>query len=277
MARIRSSYQSLAPAERKVADYALEHLAELIYQSVTEVGSRCGVADATVMRFCQSVGFRGFQEFKLVASRDLASYRTSLPAGDITSTDTLPSVIQKTLAFSKQTLDDTVAVLAVAALEQAVALCAGARKVAFYGVGASSFTAWDARYKFLRIGVECEAYTDSHLQMMSAAMLTPQDVAVGFSQTGSTKDVVDCLHRAREAGAKTISVTDHSRSPVTQVSDVVLLTSSHDGPLGSGSVRSRMAQLLVLDVLFTGVALIHYGRSQESTEKTAESVLDKLY
>ncbi|HYF95348.1 MAG TPA: MurR/RpiR family transcriptional regulator [Symbiobacteriaceae bacterium] len=277
LAKVRSCYSSLAKAERKVADYVLEHTDEVIFQSVTETASRAGVAESTVMRFCQTVGFRGFQEFKLMASRDLFSPQDYAPTGDVAPSDDLPTVMQKVYYRSKQALDDTMSVLDPGALEQAVDLVAQARKVALFGVGSSSITAWDARYRFFRIGVQAEAFHDSHWQSMSTATLTEKDVAIGFSHTGSTKDVVDCLRRAAQAGARVISITDHPRSPITQVSHVVLLTSSREGPLGSGSLRSRMAQSLVLELLFTGVMLRKYEQSVEITQRTAEAVLDKLY
>ena len=118
---------------------------------------------------------------------------------------------------------------------------------------------------------------DPHLQAMSAATLGPQDVAVGISHSGSTKDVVDSVSRAKAAGATVICITHHARSPITRVADIKLLTASSESPLGSGAIRSKIAQLHVLDVLFTGVVMRMRERALEYTEKTAEAVLDKLY
>ena len=144
-------------------------------------------------------------------------------------------------------------------------------------MGYSSFTALDAKLKFTRLGLIADAFGDAHLQVMAAAALSPGDVAIGISHSGSTKDVVDALTAARRSGATTISITNFSPSPITRGSDVVLLTASHESPLGGEVLTSRIAQLCVIDVLSVALAVALGEGCLEVIKKTSEAVKKKRY
>lgn len=274
--RIQSAYASLAPAELRVADYVREHAERVIYLSITELAEETGVAESTVIRFCQAVGFRGYQDLKLSLARDRVSDPENI-GDDLSAEDTLEQLVRKVEYHNASVLSDTARLVGLAELDRAVRVLVDARKIDFYGVGASGATALDAKYKFLRIGKLCDAFLDGHMQAMSAALLTVEDVALGISHTGSTRDVVEALERARQSGATTVCITSYARSPVTRASDITLLTASRETPLGSGALRSKIAQLFVLDLLFTAAALRLGASAWACTERTAQAVLDKLY
>ncbi len=175
-------------------------------------------------------------------------------------TDILPSgdmnALARKVAFgSTKSINDTLSILNLKELERGIDAIVKVRKAEFYGVGASGFTALDAKYKFLCIGVYCDAFTDSHLQSMLADTFDSKDVVVGISQTGSTKDVVDSCKIAKDNGATVICITAYAKSPITRVADVILRTATQESPLGSGAILSKIAQLYVVDLLFTGVAI----------------------
>lgn len=274
--KIRSEYKSLPPSEVKVADYVLENPEEIIYLSVSELATAVDVSDSTIIRFCKDVGFKGYQEFKLFIAQDLVVTIENINE-DISSDDDLKTLSQKITFSNKQAIDETMSVLNLDDLEKAINQIAEADKVQFYGVGASGITACDAKYKFLRIGKNVDCYTDAHLQAMSAATLSENDLVVGISHSGSTKDVVDSCKIAGEAGATVICITGHNKSPITKIADIKLLTATKEGPLGSGALRSKIAQLHMLDLIFTGVSLKLKEQTIEYTEKTARAVIDKLY
>lgn len=276
LVRIRSFLSSLAPAEKKVAEFVLKHPEKVIYLSVTQLAEECRVGESTVIRFCQTTGFRGYQELKLVLARDLVEPEEHLTDG-ITNQDSLAVVAKKVGYTNSKALEDTYRVLDLSELERAVTAILAARKLEFYGVGASGTTALDGKYRFMRLGICCDAITDAHVQMMSAATLGPEDVAIGISFSGSTKDVVGSLAKAKERGAAVICITAYARSPLAGVADIKLITASNETPLGSGSFRSKIAQLHVLDLLYTCAALRLGQKGRYYTELTAEAVLDKLY
>lgn len=277
LACIRSAYPALAPAEQKVADAVLADPVRVVYSSITEMSHYCGVGESTIIRFCHSIGFSGFQELKLVLSREAVIEQENFATNEVSAGDSLSTIAAKLTQANKQMIEDTLQVLDLEELEAAVDAIVHARRVEFYGVGASGFTAGDAKYKFMRIGIQCEAIVDPHLQAMSAALLTSADVALGISYSGSTRDVADSLKKAKDSGAVTICLTSHLHSPITEVAAIKLLCAAKDTPLGSGAVRSKIAQLHVLDLLYMGVVMRMYDRALAATQRTAEAVLDKLY
>ncbi|WP_461370459.1 MurR/RpiR family transcriptional regulator [Candidatus Darwinibacter acetoxidans] len=276
-ARIRSAYPSLTPTEKKVADYCLEKPEEIIYLSVTQLGERCGVGEATIIRFSQAVGFSGYQALKLNLALELANKQENGTGGTLTADDSMETLIEKITAMNASALHDTSQMVRPAALEKAVEAIIKAKNLFFVGVGTSGLTALDAQSKFLRIGMIAHALADAHHQIMALAHISKEDLCVGFSHSGSTKDTVDCMRLAKKNGAFTIAVTDVVRSPITEVSDIVLLTSSAEDPLQGGSLRSKLAQVHMIDLLYTGVAHRLGDKVVELKKKTALSVVDKLY
>lgn len=273
---IRSYYPSLTPAEQRIADFILSNPREVIYMSVTELAEKCGVGDGTVVRFAQDIGLSGYQELKLILSRDLNS-PFEYVLEDVSPEDSLEDIVRKITNRNLKAIADTTQLIDMNSLNRAIEVISKARRVEFYGVGASGFTALEAKYKFLRIGVLCDALTDPHLQAMSASTLTPQDVAVGISHSGATKDTIESIKVAKNAGATTVCITNFARSPITEFTDIVLLTASPEAPLTSGTIRSIVSQLHILDLLFTGVAMRLGEHALKYTEKTAQAVLNKLY
>ncbi|MEQ2129734.1 MurR/RpiR family transcriptional regulator [Caldanaerobacter subterraneus KAk] len=274
--KIRSIYNSLTNAEKKVADYVLENAENVIYLSITELAEKCDTGETTIVRFCRRIGLSGFQEFKLNLAKEIAEPETSIHE-NISFNDPLDVLVQKITTENTLAISNTVKLLSISELEKAVDAIINARKIQFYGVGASGYTALDAKYKFMRLGLNVDANLDAHIQAISAVSLTDKDVAVGISFSGSTKDTVETCRLAKEAGAKVIAITNYARSPITSVADIVLLTSAKETPLRSGALTSKIAQLHILDILYTAVAVRLKDKAVQELNKTAKAVLEKLY
>lgn len=274
--KIRSLYSSFSKTEKKIADYVFANDDKIIYMSVTEFAENCKVGETSIVRFCRKINLKGYQEFKLVLARESVNPQENLHE-KIYENDSIEEIIKKVTSVNIEALQNTSKVLSALAVNKAINAILAADKVDIYGVGASAFTAGDAKYKFMRIGIKCEFFSDPHLQCMSAVDLTKKSVALGISFSGSTKDTVDSLSLAKKAGAFTIAITNYEKSPITKYADAVLLTSAEETPLRSGALTSKIAQLQVLDVLYTGVALKIGERAHEMLNKTAEAVLPKLY
>lgn len=274
--RIKSASESFKPAEKAVADFVLSHPEQVMHMSVSEAARDIGVGESTVIRFCRALGYKGYQEFKLRLAQDLVE-PVELIHENISFSDTTAQLAQKVFQTNIQAVGDTMKALDPHMVEVAARSLADAGKVDIYGVGYSSFTALDAKLKLVRLGVVADAYGDAHLQAMAAASLRKGDVAIGISHSGSTKDVVDALTVARKSGASTISITNFSPSPITRVSDVVLLTASPESPLGGEVLTSRIAQLCVLDVLSVALAITLGESCLDLIRKTSEAVKKKRY
>lgn len=274
--RIRSLYSSFTKKEKKVADYVMDNSTKVIYMSITELSDVCGVGETTIIRFCRKLDVKGYQEFKLLLAREMIDPEENLHE-NISHSDNLLDIIKKITQSNIQAIQDTASVVSSDKLYAAVNAILNADKVDLYGVGASAFTAGDAKYKLLRIGINAEAVGDPHMQCMSAVNLTSKSVAIGISFSGSTKDTVDSLTLAHKSGAFTIAITNYEKSPITKAADVVLLTSARETPLRSGALTSKIAQLHLLDILYTALAIRKEEKAYEFLNKTAEAVLSKLY
>ncbi|UOK56139.1 MurR/RpiR family transcriptional regulator [Bacillus sp. OVS6] len=167
--------------------------------------------------------------------------------------------------------------LQASSLDKVVGTITTARKLYFFGVGSSGITAKDAKNRFMRLGYHVEESSDAHIMAMNAALAKKEDIVFGISTSGSTKDVVDAIRIAKENHAFIVCITSHSKSPITQYADVILLAASKEAPLQGGSFSSKIAQLQLLDILTTAVALKRKDYSFHSIEKTAKAVLDKMY
>lgn len=279
LAKIRSIYNQFTRVEKKVADYVLEHPMEVLFMSITELSDACGVGETSVFRFCRTVGLGGYQEFKmqLSLSTQTGGGLTGHLDGGIREEDDLASLVEKVLQNNLRVLKETAALLDVQDLNRAVELMVGARRITFFGVGASLTAAMKASHKFLRIEPMAECVNDAHTQAMVAATLTEEDVAVVFSYSGSTKDTNAVAKLAHEAGAKVIAITRFRKSPLMEFTDVALLCGANEGPLQGGSSSADISQTFLVDLLYTEYYRRNYERCSQINERTAASVLSKLY
>ena len=274
--RIKSAAEMFKPAEKSVAEFVLANPGQVMQMSVSEAARDSGVGESTVIRFCRALGYKGYQEFKLRLAQDLVE-PVEFIHSNISFGDSTADLAQKVFQTNIKAVGDTMKALDPEMVEVAAKALAEAERVDIYGVGYSSFTALDAKLKFVRLGLIADSYGDAHLQAMAAASLNKGDVAIGISHSGSTKDVVDSLALARKSGAATIAITNFSPSPITRASDIVLLTASPESPLGGEVLTSRIAQLCVLDVLSVALAVTLGEGCLELFKKTSEAVKKKRY
>ncbi|WP_231689633.1 MurR/RpiR family transcriptional regulator [Bacillus sp. FJAT-27245] len=267
--KIKSYYTSLTKAEKKAADYIVANLNDIIYCSVTELAEKADVGETTVLRLCRKIGFTGFQDFKLAVAQD----SVMMAQAD----ESEPSIIRKTTSRHVEILEESRQLLDEEQVEKAVQAILSSKNNFFFGVGSSGLTALQAVNVFTRIGIACDAKQDSHFQAMSASLLTEEDCAIGLSVSGSTKDTIRNLELAKKAGARIICITSNGKSPITKLADIVLLTSSKEGPLEGSSIVSQIAQLSVIDILHSALINKREDIAQTARKATAKAVSDKLY
>ncbi len=274
--RIKGNYEGLRATEKKIGDYILKHPEEVIHLSVTELADRTSTSESSIVRFCQRIGYKGYQELKILLEQDLINPIQSIHE-EINEEDDIDTIKRKIFIANAGALHDTLEVLENSELERAVEAIAKARRVDFYGMGGSGCVAQDAYHKFLKIGIPCIALVDCNLQVMSASLLGKEDVVIGISHTGSIRDTVEALQIAKEAGATTICITNHARSPIVNIADIKLFTASRETAFKSDATASRIAQLTIIDALYVGVALKRYEQSAENIRKTRKATVGKRY
>lgn len=264
LSRLRAEQPHLTPALKRLAEVVLALPHEVIYQSITELAESAEVGEASVIRLCRDLGFKGFQDFKLALAADLARVSEATSGA---------GALERVTETALRAVSETSAMLA-GTLEPALAALQAARTLLIYGAGASGISAQDYGYKFLRLGYSVGVHTDAHLAAMAATTLPAEAVLIALTRSGSTLDTVKVLELARTRGVKTLLVTERVKSPATAVANVVLYTSSSESPLTGGSISSKIGQLLVLDALFAEL-LERLPGAAEAVTATAHAVTDR--
>ncbi|MBM7490486.1 MurR/RpiR family transcriptional regulator [Micromonospora luteifusca] len=267
---------SLSPAEQRVARLVVSDPAAAARRTITDLATAAETSEATVIRFCRSVGMDGYPQLRIrlaaEAARRIEPPDARVVGGDIPPGADLAQIIA-TIAFNDaRAVEETAEQLDPAACEQVVEAINGAGRIDIYGAGASGFVASDFQQKLHRIGRIAFYFPDVHTALTSAALLGRGDVAFGISHTGTTSDVIEVLEQARTRGAVTVALTNFPRSPITEVADFVLTTAARETTYRSGATASRLAQLTVVDCLFVGVAARNRSRARKALEATAEAV-----
>ncbi len=252
IAKIKEHHSALRKSERKVADFILENAAALINMRIVDVASRAEVSEPTVLRFCRALGYDGFQSFKLQLAQHLgtsSSYSQFSVDDNDTAADLCSKVFDSTIGSLLTVRDQLDATI----LEKAINKLIEARRVEFYGFGASGSVAADAQHKFFRLQVSSAAYTDPHIQLMSAISLGEHDVVVAISQSGRTKALIQSVKLAMEAGATVIGLAP-AKTPLSVLCSIAIHVNVEEDQHEFTPVSSRIAHLLVIDVLAMGVA-----------------------
>ena len=267
--RITESQSSLRKSEAKVASYVLENLDEVIEMRVVDLASKSSVSEPTVIRFCRAIGFDGFQSFKLQLAQQLGlgSVFTQFAVEDSDTVADLLNKVFDTTVGSLITVRDEVN---SAVLEQAIDTISNARRVEFYGFGASGSVAADAQHKFFRLQLSSAAYTDPHIQRMSAISLGSEDVVVAISQSGETQALLESVELAREAGANVIGLAPQNTS-LSRICNLAIYVNMEEDLESFTPVSSRIAHLVVIDVLATGVARHRKPLLKEHLERLEKS------
>lgn len=267
--RITESQSSLRKSEAKVASYVLENLDEVIEMRVVDLASKSSVSEPTVIRFCRGIGFDGFQSFKLQLAQQLGlgSVFTQFAVED---SDTVADLLNKVFDTTVGSLITVRDEINSAVLEQAIDTISDARRVEFYGFGASGSVAADAQHKFFRLQLSSAAYTDPHIQRMSAISLGSEDVVVAISQSGETQALLESVELAREAGANVIGLAPQNTS-LSRLCNLAIYVNMEEDLESFTPVSSRIAHLVVIDVLATGVARHRKPLLKEHLERLEKS------
>ncbi|HEX6967768.1 MAG TPA: MurR/RpiR family transcriptional regulator [Micromonosporaceae bacterium] len=267
---------SLSPAEQRVARLVVANPAAAARRTITDLATAAETSEATVIRFCRSIGLTGYPQLRIrlaaEAARRVEPPDARVVGGDIPPDADMAQIIATITFNDARAVEETAEQLDPAVCEEVVEAIAGAGRIDIYGAGASGSVASDFQQKLHRIGRTAFYFPDVHAALTSAALLGKGDVALGISHTGTTLEVIEVLEQARSRGATTVALTNFPRSPITEVADFVLTTAARETTYRSGAMASRLAQLTVVDCLFVGIAARNRARTKKALEVTAAAV-----
>jgi len=275
--KLREIKESLTPVERMISDYVLENASEVPRLSIKALSAKSKTSDASVLRFCKTMGYSGYREFIISISSTLGSRDEDQTDQytDIQPGDNLQTIIDNISLNNRKSIEDTLSIINRDEIARAVELLIETQNIDFYGVGASGLVCMDAQQKFMRINKMCHAYVDGHGQMTAATLLKKGDVAVVISNSGDTIEILDAMEIAKESGASIIAITRYNRSILAERADIVLFISTPEITIRSGAMGSRIAMLNVIDILFAGVASAEYKNVKKYLSKTHNILLSK--
>lgn len=279
LTEIQLSYNQFTKTEKKIADYVIKNAEQVLFMSISDLSDACRVADASVYRFCRTVGLKGYQEFKMKLSLSLSNDDSAEKAkGDSAPQYMgLDYILDGILETNINTLKETRRLADFDSISEVVIMMKEAKRIYFFGVGDSLLVAQIARNVFLRITNKVFCVEDPHMQAMTASMATEEDLIIILSYSGSTKDNVYVANIAKEAGAKVVAISRFLKSPLTSYTDVLLLCGSNEGPLEGGAMGTKMSQMFVIDVLFHEYYRRNHEDSKTNNRKTSRAVVEKLY
>ncbi|MFQ3230849.1 transcriptional regulator HexR [Reinekea sp.] len=251
--RLKSNPSVLSKSERKVAVVILQDPNKAIRSSIASLAKAADVSEPTVNRFCRSLDCTGFPDFKLKLAQCLAT-GTPYVNRNVEPNDRVEDYSSKIFEATMSAISDAKRSIDPNALSRTVDALAQARRIEFYGLGASGSVVMDAQNKFFRLNTPCVAYVDILQQRMAAAATKPGDVVVIVSNTGRTISLVETAKIARDSGATVISLTS-PHTPLANSSHILLGVDSSENTDIYTPMTSRLVHLTILDVLATGVTL----------------------
>jgi RpiR family carbohydrate utilization transcriptional regulator len=261
------------PAGQRVAQFILTSPRKATQLALAEFSLQAGVSEPTVIRFCRTLGCSGFPDFKLKLAEDLAA-GTPYVHHEVDPHDNLAEISRKVLDSTISALVGLGKAMDLSVIDRAVTALALAHRVEFFGTGPSSVAAYDAQQKFMFLEMPAVFHHDTHLQIMSATSLASTDVALCFSFTGQTTDIVKCASLARNAGATVISVT-RNHSALARASTIAIAVDTVENTFVYSPMTTRLAHLAVVDILATALAVRRGPGISRRIQMMKEALLDK--
>ena len=279
---IKKSYKKLRPSEQKVADFILAYKGEPEYLTITEMAEGAKVSQPTIIRFANSMHLQGFKELKYLMVQGKIQESMRIQSSNrlhgflIGPNDRVEDMPDKVIQTTIHLLRDALNSISVDEFSRLVYAIVMARRVLVFGTENSSCTVNDLVTKLLYIGIDCITYTDSYLQSVCANNLTSEDVAIGVSYTGCSKDTIEVLKIAKKAGAVTAAITNFSKTRISEQADINIVATTEQYLYGD-KIFSRTSQIAIVDMIYTGVLVSNFCHFTANIDKNSEAILDRDY
>ena len=274
--RITQEYYQLTASEKKLANFITANGQRSQSMSISELAAACGVAEATISRFCRRMGYSGYSAFRLaIAAATVSRMDPKMLSGTIQPDDSVSELCSKLAGVDIGAIHETQALIQPEVIKTAADILLAGDKVLCMGQGGSMLMAEEAAHLFTTVFSGFFPVQDSHMQVIAASNLSERDVILFFSYSGATKDLMDVLRIAKQRQTKIILVTRFPGSPGAALADCVLQCGSTENPLQLGSVAARIAQLYLIDVVFSEMCRRDLEGCGHRREMIADALSDK--
>ncbi len=274
--KLQEISDTLSTTERRICGLILSNPSKVCLMNVTELANYCNTSPATITRMCKSLGYSGYKDFIKDLMLDVSYYmkdeHSDCDYTEVTPDDSITNVINKVCNNNILAIKNSLHVMDVEAITQAVNWIVDAKKVRIFGLGGSSVAALDAEFKFLRIGIDAKASTSLHEQIFVASALTKNDVAILISYSGETEEMIEVANLCKKVGVRMIAITRYSKNTLSNIADITLKTTSIGNSVRSISSGVRIAQSNMIDILYSAISLKNYEEIRKLHDLTNEII-----
>lgn len=262
MIRLREMHDFVGNSERIAVEYLLKNPGAVLDCNIRELAAKIYVSPATIVRLCKRLGFDGYREFRQSLIYELALYQSNdrISKNDIEKDDSVESIVEKITYKNIISLEETKNLIDVEKVKKCVELLCSCDNILIFGMGASLCVAKDAYLKFLRVNKPCFVVDDWHSQYLQAQNSRPGDVGIFVSYSGETVEMIKCLKQIQANNTPSILITRFASSTMASLATHVLYTSSNESLFRSGAISSRIAQLNIIDILYTAYVTANYDQ-----------------
>jgi RpiR family carbohydrate utilization transcriptional regulator len=275
LTELRAVLPSLSEHHARIAHFAMQNPAGFLELDARELGYQCGTSEATVVRFCQHVGYRGLSEMKKVLSLQLAG--NLLPARMAAQSDAEAATLERIFADCVAALRDTIASVDHASLDRVATAIARCELLYLFGAGGSAQVAQEAALKFLSLGFRTVAFVDPIQQLAAAKLVTANDVALAVTYAGNQKEVAEALQSAKERNAFCAGITSFEQSMISKSADALLMISPPTELLRGQTGAHRVAQVALLDALAVSAGEIKSRKGVAKKPKARRKKTFRVY
>lgn len=234
---LQLEYQRFSFKEKEIADYVMCNKSSINNINIRDLAANTNASMSTITRFCRKVGCETFVDFKIRLNREVQQPRT----------DT--NIFMKTQNIYNNIVNATAEMLDTSRIEQVVQYIKEARRIYVYGLGSSGLSGLEFKHRLTRMDIVIDAVTDSHMMIMSAALLGQDDLVIGLSNSGRTTEVSNALNAAKKRGAKIVGITNFDHTPLSEISDVCIFTPEIGRSGDVNFINSQLAIIYILDVI----------------------------
>ncbi|MEW9121559.1 MAG: MurR/RpiR family transcriptional regulator [Thermotaleaceae bacterium] len=261
-------------AEKIIVEYIMQNYNEVCNMTTYEIANATGTSPATLVRLAKKIGYSGFKALQIAIAKDTSkeNINTENLYEAISVNDSTEEIISKIAMGNMDAIKNTAAIIKPHLIEKTVKEILKAKCIHLFGIGSSYIVALDFQYKLVRINMLTSLHSDYHLQLVAAANIDKNDVAIAISNSGKTQEVYNALKLCRERGATTISITRLGRNPVSAISDININTIEVEQHLRVGAISSRIAQLTIIDILFMCLMKARYHTIPDYVRETGHII-----
>ena len=269
--QIKSQYDRLSKANKKIADYILTAKEDILNLSAAEIGENSNTSPASVIRFAKLFGYKSLEDLKIHIAKNISELKENCKLDTIISADdTSEELMNKISQIVTTTIQTLQYQIDLKQLERAFTYLQQAQIVYLYGIGASGLAAYDLYHKLNRTNIRAMYNMDTHMSIEFSNYTTPKDVVVAFSYSGQTKEILLAVKQAKKNGTKVIVVTRNKPSQLSKLGDVILNVPDNEHLVRIGAVASKFSTMFISDLLFLGVIKKDFTSVEEGIIATAK-------